>query len=214
MAHMPPPPPPVPQQPPKRGMGTGAKIGLGCGIAAVVGFILMMGGCAVLILAAPEASDTDPAEPAPAADGGGGDGGDTEGAGDAEKSYTVGDTISHGPWDITVTSVEQGVAEIEDDFGVTEQASGQYVVLDIEATNTGDSGEYFEPGNQVLMDAAGSMFEYDIGATTGLESLEKVNPGTEVAGKIAYDVPEDFELDHLLVNGKTMMDDGVRVDLE
>ncbi|QBI56781.1 DUF4352 domain-containing protein [Streptomonospora litoralis] len=208
-----PPPPPVPNQPPSRGgLTTGSKIALGCGIAAIGGFVLMMAGCMALVVASPSGTSPDPGAP-PAADNNDEGGG----AGDGEESggsHVVGDTVSHGSWDITVTSVEQGIAQIEDDFGLTEEASGQFVVLEVEAVNTGSEGEYFEPSNQVLMDPGGSMYEYNIGATTGIDSLEKINPGGQVSGRIAYDVPADFELDHILVNGEGAFADGVRVDLK
>ncbi|KIH99866.1 hypothetical protein LP52_04955 [Streptomonospora alba] len=194
-------------------MSTGAKVGIGCGIATVTGFILMMGGCAVLILAAPDTADTDPGAPAPAADADDG-GGEGSAEAPAEESYVVGDTVSHGSWDITVTSVEQGVGSVEDEFGLTEEPRGQYVVMELTVVNTGSEAAYFEARDQVLMDADGAMYEYDIPASSGLDWLEKINPGTEATGNIVFDVPTDFGLDHILVNGEGSFADGVRVDLK
>ncbi|WP_017557681.1 DUF4352 domain-containing protein [Nocardiopsis baichengensis] len=213
----PPPPPPPPPSPPK-GMSTGAKIGLGCGGCAAAAFMGFM-GLMVLGLLAGGAGDG-PTASEPAGDGaaqsagGGGDEGGDRADEDAEETYAVGDTVSHGDWDITVTSVEEGATEIEDEFGLVEEAGGQFVVMEIEATNTSSEGQYFEAGNQVLMDPDGSMYEYDIPASSGIDWLEKVNPGSEISGAIAYDVPEDFELDHILVNGKSTFADGVRVDVD
>lgn len=214
-----PPPPPPPPSPPK-GMSTGAKIGIGCGGCAAAAFMGFMGLMFLGLLAGTAGDDPTASEPAgdgtaQSAGGGGDDGGDDAGGGeDAEEAYTVGDTVSHGDWDITVTSVEEGVTAIEDEFGLPEEPSGQFVVLEIEAANTSSKGQYFDAGDQVLMDPDGSMYEYDIPASSGIDWLEKVNPGNEVGGTIAYDVPENFELDHILVNGKGSFADGVRVDVD
>lgn len=43
---------------------------------------------------------------------------------------------------------------------------------------------------------------------------DDLNPGSEDSGFLAYDVPDDFEADHMLVNGETTFEDGVRVNLE
>ncbi|WP_017541889.1 DUF4352 domain-containing protein [Nocardiopsis halophila] len=221
MAFPPPPPPPPPSAP--KGMSTGAKIGLGCGGCAAAAFMGFMGLMVLGLLAGGAGDGPTASEPAgdgaaQSAGGGGedaGDGADDAGGDeDAEETYAVGDTVPHGDWDITVTSVEEGATEIEDEFGLVEEAGGQFVVMEIEAANTSSEGQYFEAGNQVLMDPDGSMYEYDIPASSGIDWLEKVNPGSEISGAIAYDVPEDFELDHILVNGKSTFADGVRVDVD
>src|SRR5699024_11594427 len=52
---------------------------------------------------------------------------------------------------------------------LADDPSGQWVTVDIEATNTSSGPEYFEAGDQVLMDADGSMYSRDISATRSEE---------------------------------------------
>lgn len=58
------------------------------------------------------------------------------------------------------------------------------------------------------------MYRRDVSASSGIDWLEVVNPGVEVEGKLAFDVPKAFELSHLLVNGEGSFSTGVRVDVK
>src|SRR5690606_13467667 len=86
--------------------------------------------------------------------------------------------------------------------------------VELRAKNIGSEPEYFEGRNQVLMDTGGKMYRYDVSASSGFDWLEPVNPGNEVQGVLAFDVPAGFELSHLLVNGEGSFADGVRVDVD
>lgn len=211
MAH-PPYPPPPPIQPPKKGMSTGAKIGLfGCGGCLGVSllglvFLLVIGAVA----STPDGGDTTVATSPEEADAAADTGGDDTGK---EGHPGLGEVVEHGAWEITVHSVTDGVAT--SDLGMfAEPPSGRWVVVEIEATNTSSGPEYFEASDQVLMDADGSMYERDISASEGISSLDKVNPGGTVSGTLAFDMPEGVEVDHMLVNGEGMFAEGTRVDLD
>ncbi|GAB3691855.1 DUF4352 domain-containing protein [Nocardiopsis oceani] len=198
-----------PFQPPKKGMSTGAKIGLGCGIPTAL-VVLLMGGCSVLMTAG---TDTDNGEEATeVAEADNGDGGDGEEEGDA--AHQLGDTFEHGSFEFTVHSIEYGVTSIEDEFGLTQEPRGEYAVVELTAENISSSAEYLSGSDQVLMDEAGSMYEYDISASADATFIDQLNPGQAAEATLVYDISEDTEIDHMLVNGESMFEDGVRVDLD
>ena len=195
-----------PFQPPKKGMSTGAKIGLGCGIPTVL-VVLLMGGCSVLMIAS---TDTDNGgESTEAAEADNGDGGE-----EGDAAHQLGDTFEHGSFEFTVHSIEYGITSIEDDIGLTQEPRGEYVVVELTAENISSSAESLSGGDQVLMDEAGSMYEYDLSASEDATFIDQLNPGQAAEASLAYDISEDTEIDHMLVNGESMFEDGVRVDLD
>lgn len=214
--NVPPPPPPISNQPPRRGMSTGSKIALGCGIAAIVGFVLMVGGCMAVIVAAPSGetvesnnppqtgSSTQPAESE----------GDNDGE---EKTATIGDTVKSGAFSFTVTDVETGVMEVTDDSGyLSETPDGQYVVVSVTVENVGDESGYFDSSSQKLVDASGKKYSTDTAAeiTGGADSfLNEINPGNSVDGKLVFDVPEDIKLDKLELQDFISFDKSAVVDV-
>lgn len=205
--HAYPPPPPGPQ--PKQGLPTGAKIALGCGGAAVlvVGGLLFLAIVGFMVGDPSTTADSSSERTTEAAAG------DDSGQEEAQEHPGIGDTVSHGDWEITVTGVEYDAPTSE--LGVfAEDPSGRWIVVSLEATNTSSGPTFFDSSDQVLMDADGSMYRADIMASDGISALDQVNPGGQVGGRLAYDVPEDVEIDHMLVNGESMFADGVRVDLD
>src|SRR5690554_885426 len=203
-----------PSQPPRQGMSTGAKVTLvGCGGCATLLVVLFVAvGCLALVapssesrLDTAEESRLDTAEESRL---------DTaEQPAEVEESYRVGDAVAHGAWEFTVLNVEEGVSEVEEEWE-THSPQGQYVLVELRAKNIGSEPEYFAGRDQVLMDTDGKMYRYDVSASSGFDWLEPVNPGNEVQGVLAFDVPADFELSHLLVNGEGSFADGVRVDVD
>lgn len=200
-----------PPQNPKQGMSTGAKIGVGCGgCLGVLLILFMFAGCMSVLSTPTDTSSDNTTSQEADADEGADEGEDEE---TDETHPGLGETVEHGDWEITVHSITYDVPTSDLDALLADDPSGQWVTVDIEATNTSSGPEYFEAGDQVLMDADGSMYSRDISATDGLSSMDRTNPGGTVEGTLAYDVPEGFEADHMLVNGEGMFDDGVRVDL-
>jgi hypothetical protein len=196
-------------------MSTGAKIGVGCGGClglSAVGFL----GLALLGALLPDSEPSAPtvaASPAEAeapAD-------ETEGAAAEPEEAAhpgLGEVVEHGDWEITVVSIDYGVPTGDLESMFAEEPSGQWVVVELEATNISSAPSYFVSDDQVLMDASGSMYSYDVMSSEGIDMLDQVNPGGSVAGQLAFDVPEDTEISHMIVNGETFLDDGVRVNLE
>lgn len=203
-------PPPPPNQPPKRGMSTGAKIGLGCGLAAVLVFILVIGGCMAAIVS----SDSDGDGGSSSSDGGG-DGGSSEGGG--SETAAIGDTVESGAFAFTVTNVETGVTEISDDSGMlTETPDGQYVVVDVTVENIGDESGIFDSSSQKLIDADGKEYSTDTAAemTGSTDSfVNEINPGNSVDGQLIFDVPEGVEIDTLELQDFISFDSSAVVDV-
>ncbi|GAA2002503.1 DUF4352 domain-containing protein [Brevibacterium samyangense] len=117
----------------------------------------------------------------------------------------LGDTGATGDWDVTVNGVETGVATIGDDF-LSEDAQGQYVLVDLAVTNTGDSASLFMTNDAQLVDTEGRTYEADSSASLylgdeGASLLDEVNPGNTLEGVVAFDVPEGIELSHLEFSG-------------
>lgn len=185
-------------------MSTGKKVALfGCATPLLVLF-LMVGCVAVLASGGEDAAEEADTEAVDA------DTGDEEGS---EQAHELGETFEHGSFEFTVHSVEEGVASVEGEYGLTEQARGEYIVVELTAENTSSSAEYLDGSDQVLMDADGNMYERDIGASSDESFMDQLNPGQAAEATLAYDITPGTEIDHMLVNGKTMVDDGVRVDL-
>lgn len=189
-------------------MSTGKKVALfGCATPLLV--LLLMAGCvAVLAPSGEETAEdagTESADTDADADTGAEDGGD--------QAHALGETFEHGSFEFTVHSVEEGVASVEGEFGITEEARGEYTIVELTAENISSSAEYLEGSNQVLMDADGNMYERDIAASSDDSFIDQLNPGQAAETTLAYDITPGTEIDHMLVNGKSMIDDGVRVDL-
>lgn len=190
-------------------MSTSAKIGLfGCAVPS--GMLLLMGGCMAAVVSVGSDSDVndDTAVEAVEADT------DNDEDNGEESGYALGETFEHGSFEFTVHSVEYGVASIEGEFGLTEEPRGEYIVVELTAENVSSSAEYLTGSDQVLMDADGSMYEYDLMASSDATFVDQLNPGQSAEASLAYDVNEGTEIDHMLVNGESMFDDGVRVDLD
>ncbi|MDA2805215.1 DUF4352 domain-containing protein [Nocardiopsis suaedae] len=198
-------------------MSTGAKIGLGCGLAAALGFLLLIGGCVALIVSSPPSDDGGSADPS--ADGGGseGEGGSGDGGSGGQDAAAIGETVESGAFAFTVTGVETGVTEVSDESGfVTETPDGQYVVVDVTVENIGEESGYFDSSSQKLIDADGKEYSTDTVAeiTGDTESLlNEINPGNTVEGQLIFDVPEDVELDRLELRDFISLDSSAVVDV-
>ena len=199
-----------PPRPPKQGMSTGAKVGIGCGGCLGASLLLFLfAGCVAVI-----GADT-PEEPSPPPAASSEEEVDEAAAEvEPEAHPGLGEAVEHGNWEITVVALHRDVPTAELDSVLAEEPSGQWVTVEITATNTTSGPQFFDGSSQVLMDADGSMYSSDALASDGLGLFEEANPGSTVSGRLAYDVPTDLEIDHMLVNGETFLDDGVRVDLD
>ena len=200
-------------QPPKKKAGPLPWILGGCGCLALAG-IVGLAGCTALVASAPppepDGGAGADAEQAAETDGGSGKGDDSA---EEETAHKVGKAFEHGNFEFTVNEVERGVTSVTDELGLNHDPRGTYIVVSMTAANISSEAQYLEGTNQLLMDDDGKQYEYDISASTDTTFIDQVNPGQSAEAEIVYDVPEDAAITHMMVNGKTMLDEGVRVDL-
>ena len=172
-------------------MSTGKKVALfGCAIPS--GLLLLMGGCMAAVVGTDNDThtieDTTTDADAEVAD---------EGAQEGETAHALGETFEHGNFTFTVHSIEYGVPSVEDEFGLTQEARGEYAIVELTAENTSSSAEYLSGSDQVLMDADGNMYEYDITASTDASFVDQLNPGQSAEAVLAYDINEGLSLIHI-----------------
>lgn len=222
-----------PQGPrPPQGMTAAGKVGVGCAGVLLAGLLMlvMLVGCAALLSGgnssgspAPVTTLSPTQEPTEASDDEAAEEPEGEPAEEpaeeeseeepAEEDHPgLGETVEHGDWDFTVHSIDYAVPASDLDPYFSDEPSGQWVAVEMSVTNLSSGPQWFSGNDQVLMDAEGSMYRYDLWASDLFG--DELNPGTETSGVLAYDVPEDFEADHMLVNGRGSFADGVRVELD
>jgi hypothetical protein len=120
------------------------------------------------------------------------------------KIYSVGDSIQAGDftWKITKSSTSKTIGS---NPYLTTEASGVYVILDVEVENTGKSAKYLTDSYLKLIDDQGREFSPDTGAAFYLDSnqalmFEQVNPGITKKGKIVFDVPEGLNVVNIRIS--------------
>ncbi|QIN29936.1 DUF4352 domain-containing protein [Brevibacterium luteolum] len=122
----------------------------------------------------------------------------------AAATYGIGDTVEADGWEITVSSVEDGISTVGDEF-LNAQAQGQFVTVKMSVKNTSSSPEYFFEDSIKLADDAGNTYASDseAGIYAGEDSLllEEINPGNTASGTIVFDVPADVTPDRLIFEG-------------
>lgn len=166
----------------------------GCIIAAVVvGVIVLLGIIGVVIAVFVVGSAVDEAIDA-----------GTSGA--ADPGAGLDESVRDGMFEFTVESFECGETTVEDPTtGVTEQAQGQFCVAEMTVENIGDEVRGFADFNQELVDADGREYEASPVASYyltegGRTVFENVNPGNNIAVRVAWDVPEDIEPAQLILH--------------
>jgi hypothetical protein len=101
-----------------------------------------------------------------------------------------------GKFEFVVTGFEGGLTTIGDNPYLTEEASGQFVVVDLTVKNIGDKGQPFTPTTQKLLDSQDREFEVNTTAMIALDSsdipvFDNINPGNTVDIKLVFDMPVD-----------------------
>ncbi len=120
------------------------------------------------------------------------------------KTYSIGDSIQAGDftWEITKSSTAKTIGS--NPYLKTE-ASGIYIILDVEVENTGKSAKYLMDSYLKLVDDQGREFSPDTSAAFYLDSnqvlmFEQVNPGIVKKGKIVFDVPENLNVANVRIS--------------
>lgn len=119
--------------------------------------------------------------------------------------------VKSGQFEATVTKVETGVKTIGSS-GFNTKSKGQFVVVSVRVKNSGDRAEYVSD-NDIKLVSGGQEFSAD--STAGLYMgdeafvFEQLNPGSELKGKIAFDVPAGFKVETLKFSGGLFDTDAV-----
>lgn len=128
----------------------------------------------------------------------------------------IGETVSDGDFEFVVTEIETGVGRIGSEF-LNEQPQGQFVLVYLEATNTGSSAETFWTSDQGLVDTEGRTHSADDSAAHLLDDgeflLTEINPGNTARAALVFDIPADAEAAAVELHG-SMFSRGVTVNLQ
>jgi hypothetical protein len=152
-----------------------------------------------------------PVEPAPVADA----------APEAEEPEQpvvpgIGVPVTDGEFTFTVDSVERIGRTVGSEW-VNETAQGEFVLVRVTVTNTGDEPRQLAADAQALYDVEGRRFAGGSGLflleDAGQSFFRTVNPGNTVTGApVLYDVPVGVELDRIELHD-TYWSPGVTVSL-
>ena len=108
----------------------------------------------------------------------------------------IGDAVQDGKFEFVVTEIETGIAEVGDEY-LNEQAQGQFVLVHMTVSNTGDRAQMLDGSNQKLVDTQGREHSADGSAAIYLGDtgtfLNDINPGNSVEGTVVFDIPSDAE---------------------
>jgi hypothetical protein len=101
-----------------------------------------------------------------------------------------------GKFEFTVASVECGKPSVGTNEYLTQQAQGQFCLVNVNVKNIGSEAQTFDSSSQYLYDAADSKFSADGTASLyanpqGSTFLNQINPGNSVNGILVFDVPKD-----------------------
>lgn len=117
-----------------------------------------------------------------------------EQAASEEARPGIGDTVTVGDFEVTVTSIESGVASVGSDF-LSEDAQGAFTLLNVEVTNIGSSAETIFSSSFTVLDAAEREFDANSTASIYLGDsgfmFEQINPGNTARGILVFDLPAD-----------------------
>ncbi|TWJ06359.1 uncharacterized protein DUF4352 [Stackebrandtia albiflava] len=178
-------------------------------LLGVVGVVLLLGIVAIGVVVATTGSDTsdDTAEE-----------GTEEGpAGRVPTTELpgIGEEAEDGTFAFTVNQVQTGVPSVGDEFTGT-SAQGEYVVIDLNVRNIGDSPATVYDTDQYLIDSAGQTYNVDSDATFAVDPeaawYNDINPGNQVIMPLVYDVPPGTDIDRLELHDSTFSD-GVEVSI-
>jgi hypothetical protein len=136
---------------------------------------------------------------------GGGDGGQTSAVMSASQSNveraanarsasaSIGKSVRDGDLAFVVTSVQRPGRKLVSQFGTTETAQGEFVIVRVDVTNVGGEPKTLTATSQLLVNDKGQRFAPSA-AITSLKGAERVfltriNPGSTVAGTpLLFDV--------------------------
>lgn len=127
----------------------------------------------------------------------------------------IGDAVQSGDLEFTVTALEAGGTEIGGDY-LSETAQGEFLLVHVTVTNTGNEAATFFGSNQKLIDSEGREHETDSTASLYLPDNDtlfaEINPGNAVVGTLVFDLPANAEPVELVLQGG-LFDEEVSVNV-
>lgn len=115
-----------------------------------------------------------------------------------DAAVPIGSTATAGTLQLVVTGVEAGVPSVGSMIGDTllgETAQGQFILVHMTATNTGDKAERFSDTGATLIDAQGREFSANSAAAIYVDGNSafggEINPGNTLTHVLVFDIPLD-----------------------
>ncbi|MFW6640886.1 DUF4352 domain-containing protein [Nocardiopsis algeriensis] len=191
--------PGAPQQPWQQGQPPKKRkvwpwVLLGCGGAALIVLLLMVGCGVALFSGEPE-------------EGAGQSGGGS--AEESQNSVAVGEPGNVSQWQVTVNGV--GSAATYDDGLSVQQPQGEFRVVDLTVENTGQESTTFDSTAVSLVDTEGNTHSASF---SGDMFLEQINPGNQLNGTAAFDVPEGTEVESVQIEDTSSFEGPLVVRVE
>jgi hypothetical protein len=116
---------------------------------------------------------------------------------DSDVLPAMGEPANDGQFEFVVNSLKCGATEVGDGM-FSEETTGQFCMLDLTITNTGDDAQYLASDAQKLIDDQGREFDYAFDATfandTDSPFLEEINPGLTLEVVFVFEVPTDANI--------------------
>jgi hypothetical protein len=122
-----------------------------------------------------------------------------------------------GQFDFVVTTAPKcGISQVNDGFGNTVTAQGQFCRIRLQVTNKSNKSADFFDSNQKLIDTNGN--EYDVSTEAdstapGVLNYQSLNPGLEALGDIYFEMPKGAIPDHVVLHDSAFSG-GVTVNLQ
>lgn len=112
-----------------------------------------------------------------------------------EKRTSVspaGSEVRDGKFGFVVTRVDAPVASVGDNQFLKKDAQGEFILVYVDVSNTGDQPQTYFGDNQKLVDAQGRLYSNDTAAEVNLNKnlVTEINPGNRISVVLAFDVPK------------------------
>lgn len=110
----------------------------------------------------------------------------------------IGAPVRDGKFEFVVKSQKCGVAQVGGEY-LNQSAQGQFCLITMTVKNIGDEPRTFDASNHHGFNAAGAKYSADGVASLYLNEksetfLNEINPGNQVTGTIAFDIPKGAKL--------------------
>lgn len=113
-----------------------------------------------------------------------------------ETAAKLNEPARDGKFEFIVSGVECGKPSVGTNEYLTQQAQGQFCLVNVSVKNIGNEAQTFDSSSQYLFDASGAKFSADGTASLyanpqGSTFLNQINPGNSVNGVLVFDLPKD-----------------------